>query len=146
MIGGGETFAEDLFYIGHQAHARGHTATVDLPDRDCFLWREWSSARTRRRLHAVVDVLVKRPDVDTERLSAFGISGGGLFVLQAAMFDLRIKAVAMCLAVVDARPLFATMPAALDTPEERAGWTSFHEGVVKSICWRYGVPMDHPEN
>ena len=37
------------------------------------------------------------------------------------------------------------MPAALDTPEERADWTSFHEGVVKSICWRYGVPMDHPE-
>ena len=148
MIGGGETFAEDLFfYIAHQAHARGYNfATVDLPGQG-LLPLEGMVFRTDTQapVKAVVDVLVKRPDVDTERLSAFGISGGGLFVPQAAMFDPRIKAVAMCSAVVDARPLFATMPAALDTPEERAGWTSFHEGVVKSICWRYGVPMDHPE-
>ncbi|NCC25958.1 MAG: alpha/beta hydrolase, partial [Deltaproteobacteria bacterium] len=63
---------------------------------------------------------------------------------QAAMHDPRIKAVAMNSAVVDAHALFATMPAALETPEQRGAWSSFHGDVVRSICWRYGVPLDEP--
>jgi len=74
----------------------------------------------------------------------YGFSGGGLFVPQAAMHDPRIKAIVMNSAVVDAHTLFATMPAAIATKTEIAGWSSFHAGVVASICWRYGVPMDEP--
>jgi hypothetical protein len=61
------------------------------------------------------------------------------------MFDPRIKAVVMTSAVVDARELFTTMPAVLEPPEKRNAWSSFHGDVVKSICWRYGVPLDEPE-
>ena len=55
------------------------------------------------------------------------------------MHDSRIKAIAMSSAVTDAYQLFSKMPAAVATPEEVAGWTSFHGNVVRSICWRYGV-------
>ena len=148
MIGGGETFAEDLFfYIAPQAHARGYNfATVDLPGQGMLpLQGITFRTDTNVAMKAVIDYLVSRPDVDRERLASYGFSGGGLFVPQAAMFDPRIKAVVMTSAVVDARELFATMPAVLETPEERASWSSFHGDVVKSICWRYGVPLDEPE-
>jgi len=46
--------------------------------------------------------------------------------------------------VVDAYPLFSTMPAVIATPEEKATWSSFHANVVKVICWRWGVSMDNP--
>jgi hypothetical protein len=60
------------------------------------------------------------------------------------MHDLRIKAIAMNSAVVDAYPLFSTMPAVLATKKEIASWTLFHGNIVKAICWRWGVPMDKP--
>ena len=66
MIGGGETFAEDLFfYIAHQAHARGYNfATVDLPGQG-MLPMEGMVFRTdtHAAMKAVVDALVKRSDV-----------------------------------------------------------------------------------
>ena len=142
MIGGGETFIEDLlFYIEPQAHARGYNfMTVDLPGQgmlplDGHIFR----TDTYVPMKKVVDYALNRPDVAPEKLAAYGISGGGLFVPQAAMHDTRIKAIAMNSGVVDAHRLFATMPAALASQEEIASWSSFHSSVVKSICWRYGV-------
>jgi dienelactone hydrolase len=87
---------------------------------------------------------VSRPDVDPKKLAAYGYSGGGGFVPMAAAKDSRLAAIAMNSGVVDAYPLFATMPAALATPAEKANWTSFHADVVRAICWRWGVPMDNP--
>ena len=148
MIGGGETFAEDLFfYIAPQAHARGYNfATMDLPGQgltpfDGKIFRSDESAPMK----AAVDYLLKRPEVDPKTLAAYGISGGGAFVPQAAQSDKRLKAIAMNSAVVDAYTLFATMPAATTKREDMANWSSFHAGVVKSISWRYGVPADQPE-
>jgi pimeloyl-ACP methyl ester carboxylesterase len=40
----------------------------------------------------VLDALVARPDVDPQRLAAYGISAGGYFVPRAAAFDRRIRA------------------------------------------------------
>ncbi|MCX5890380.1 MAG: alpha/beta hydrolase, partial [Deltaproteobacteria bacterium] len=106
-LGGGETFAEDLFfYIAPQAFARGYNfLTVDLP-------------------------------------------GQGLLPLEGKTFrpDMQVplKAVVMNACVVDARPLFATMPVVKATPKEIASWSSFHGNVVKTICWRWGVPTDQP--
>ncbi len=47
MVGGGETFAEDLyFYIDSQANERGwNFMTVDLPGQGLLPWRERSSGR-----------------------------------------------------------------------------------------------------
>lgn len=147
MIGGGETFIEDLyFYLGPQAHERGYNfLTVDLPGQGMqpasgHIFR----TDTYVPMRAVMDYALSRSDVDPERIAAYGISGGGLFVPQAAMHDSRMKAIAMNSAVVDAEELFATMPAARATEADKADWTSFHNGVVRSICWRYGVDPDTP--
>lgn len=146
MIGGGETFIEDLFfYIEPQAHERGYNfMTVDLPGQGLLpcagqVFRTDSYIPMKK----VVDYALSRPDVSPDKLAAYGISGGGLFVPQAAMHDSRLKAIAMSSAVVDAYPLFAAMPAAVASQEEIESWSSFHGDIVKSICWRYGV--DKPE-
>ncbi|WP_432738600.1 alpha/beta hydrolase family protein [Maridesulfovibrio sp. FT414] len=142
MIGGGETFIEDLFfYIEPQAHARGYNfMTVDLPGQGMMpLSGQVFRTDTNMAMKKVIDYALSRPDVDRNRLASYGISGGGLFVPQAAMHDSRIKAIAMNSGVVDAQRLFRTMPATQASPENIAEWSSFHAGVVKSICWRYGV-------
>ncbi|QGY42032.1 alpha/beta hydrolase [Pseudodesulfovibrio cashew] len=147
MIGGGETFAEDLyFYIAQEAFERGYNfMTVDLPGQG-MLPQSGHIFRTDTYvpMKAVVDLLLKRCEVDSARLAAFGYSGGGLFVPQAAMHDPRLKAIIMSAAVIDAEALFATMPAATDTAKDKQSWTSFHANVVRSICWRYGVDPDNP--
>ncbi|MBI9080679.1 MAG: alpha/beta hydrolase [Pseudodesulfovibrio sp.] len=147
MIGGGETYIEDLFfYIAPQAFERGYNfMTVDLPGQG-MLPHTGHVFRTDTNIpmKSVVDYALSRPDVAPQKLAAYGFSGGGLFVPQTAMHDSRLKAIAMNSAVVDAYPLFSTMPAALATPDEVASWSSFHGNVVKSICWRYGVDQDNP--
>lgn len=147
MIGGGETYIEDLFfYIAPQAFERGYNfMTVDLPGQG-MLPHTGHVFRTDTNIpmKSVVDYALSRPDVAPQKLAAYGFSGGGLFVPQAAMHDSRLKAIAMSSAVVDAYPLFSTMPAALATRDEVASWSTFHGNVVKSICWRYGVDQDNP--
>ena len=147
MIGGGETFAEDLFfYIAPQAYDRGYNfITVDLPGQG-LLPLEGKIFRPDMNvpMKAVVDYALSRPDVDPKRLAAYGYSGGGGFVPQAAMHDPRIKAIAMNSAVVDAYPLFSTMPVVLATKKEISSWSTFHSNIVKAICRRWGVPMDKP--
>ncbi len=67
MIGGGETFAEDLFfYIAPQAFARGYNfLTVDLPGQG-LLPLEGKTFRPDMQvpLKAVVDYALGRPEVD----------------------------------------------------------------------------------
>ncbi|QLA14768.1 alpha/beta hydrolase family protein [Desulfolutivibrio sulfoxidireducens] len=147
MLGGGETFAEDLiFYIMPQAIERGYNfMTLDMPGQG-ILPLEGKTFRPEMH-HAVekaVDYALARKDVDPARLAVFGISGGGGFAPQAAQHDPRIKAVIMNACVVDAYPLFASMtPVVTATPEKVATFTSFHGNTVKIVAWRWGVPMDN---
>jgi len=147
MIGGGETFAEDLFfYIAPQAYDRGYNfMTVDLPGQGLLpLAGKCFRPDMQVPLKAVVDYALGRPEVDPQRLAVYGYSGGGGFVPQAAMHDPRIKAIVMNACVVDARALFAIMPVVRATPPEIASWSSFHGNTVKLVCWRWGVPLDQP--
>ncbi len=147
MIGGGETFAEDLFfYIAPQAYDRGYNfLCIDLPGQGILpLEGKPFRADMNVPIKKVVDYALTREDVDPERLGVFGISGGGGFVPQAAMYDPRMKAIAMSSAVVDAYPLFAAMPVTKASSEEIASWSTFHDNIVKVINWRWGVPMDDP--
>ncbi|GFK95816.1 2,6-dihydropseudooxynicotine hydrolase [Fundidesulfovibrio magnetotacticus] len=147
MLGGGETFAEDLiFYIMPQAIERGYNfMTLDLPGQG-IMPLEGKVFRPEMHLAVkkAVDYLMTRKDVDRSRLAVYGISGGGGFAPQAAQHDKRIKAVVMNACVVDARPLFASMtPVVTATPEKVAGFTSFHGNTVKMVAWRWGVPFDN---
>ncbi len=146
MLGGGETFAEDLvFYIMAQAHERGYNfLTVDLPGQGLMPMRgKFFRPEMWKPVMAVVDHALKRPEVDPRRLAVYGISGGGGFAPQAAQHDRRIKAVAMNSCVVDAHRLFAAMtPVTSATPERVATWNSFHANTVKAVAWRWNVPLD----
>ena len=142
MIGGGETFMEDLyFYIAPQAFERGYNfITVDLPGQGLMPFNgKTFRTDTYVPMKLVVDYALKQPGVEPNQLAVYGISGGGLFVPQAAQHDPRIKAIAMNSAVVDAHSLFSTMPAAVASEKEMKSWTSFHRNIVEVICWRYGV-------
>ncbi|HUP93836.1 MAG TPA: alpha/beta fold hydrolase [Burkholderiales bacterium] len=45
---------------------------------------------------AALDELAKRPEIDGERLGAFGVSRGGLWVMRLAALDARVKALISC--------------------------------------------------
>jgi len=62
---------------------------------------------------AALDALAKRPEIDGERLGAFGVSRGGLWVIRLAAHDARVKALISC------APGGAGY---WGTPEERAEW------------------------
>ncbi|WP_052360176.1 alpha/beta hydrolase [Solidesulfovibrio alcoholivorans] len=146
MLGGGETFAEDLvFYSMPQAHQRGYNfMTLDMPGQG-LLPLEGMPFRPQMHQAATktVDYALSRPEVDPARLAVFGISGGGGFAPQAAQHDPRIKAVIMNACVVDAHPLFASMPPVVTaTPEKVKTFTPFHANTVKLIAWRWGLALD----
>jgi pimeloyl-ACP methyl ester carboxylesterase len=147
MLGGGETFAEDLvFYIMPQAIARGYNfMTLDLPGQGLLpLEGKVFRPQMQHSVRKAVDFLAARKDVDKSKLAVFGISGGGGFAPQAAEHDRRIKAVVMSSCVVDAEPLFASMtPVVSATPEKIATFSSFHGNTAKLVAWRWGVPMDN---
>jgi pimeloyl-ACP methyl ester carboxylesterase len=45
---------------------------------------------------AALDALAKRPEIDGNRLGAFGVSRGGLWVIRLAAHDARVKALISC--------------------------------------------------
>jgi pimeloyl-ACP methyl ester carboxylesterase len=146
MIGGGETFAEDLwFHIAPQAFERGYNfIAVDLPGQGVLPWEgKFFRAAMNVPISAVIDYALKRPEVDPRRFAVYGISGGGGFAPQAAMNDPRIKAVAVTAAVVDAERLFGTMPVATTTAQVMATFKSFHRNVVALVAYRWGVKADN---
>ncbi len=147
MLGGGETFAEDLiFYIMPQAIERGYNfITVDLPGQGLMpLEGKYFRAEMWKPVVAVVDKIIARKEIDKKRLAVYGISGGGGFAPQAAEHDKRLKAVVVNSCVVDAHPLFASMtPVTTATADKVASWASFHANTVKGVAWRWNVPMDN---
>lgn len=146
MIGGGETFAEDLFfYIARQAYERSYNfLTVDLPGQGLLpLEEKFFRADVEVPMKAVVDYALNRAGVDPNRLAMYGISGGGGFVPRSAQFDDRIKAIVMNSVVVDAHTLFAAMPVATMTEDKMKQWSSFKANTIRVIAWRWGVAMDN---
>lgn len=104
MIGGGESYVEDLYVWGGAAAVkRGYNALIiDLPGQgatalDGMVYRHDSEVPMKH----IVDYLLGREDVDSEGIVTFGISLGGYLVLRAASYEKRIKAVAASTPIVD---------------------------------------------
>ena len=143
MIGGSETFAEDLyFYIAPQTFERGYNfITVDLPGQGLLPFEgKYFRPEMDVAVKAVVDHVLKRSDVDPERLAVYGYSTGGFIAPRAAMNDKRIKAVAASHSVVDGYAEVANMPKM--TPEATKSWSSFKLGSYQAMAWRYGLKTD----
>jgi dipeptidyl aminopeptidase/acylaminoacyl peptidase len=94
--------------------------------------------REQDDLASVVDYLASRPDVDADRIGAFGFSMGGSTTLLAAARDPRIKAVAADSAWSDVRRWLRPSVAAVFTrPRDR-----FHALSLKLAEVRTGVDLD----
>jgi len=146
MIGGAETFAEDLFfYIAPQAFDRGYNfLTVDLPGQGLLpLEGKFLRPAMHVPVKAVVDYALGRRDVDPRRLAVYGYSTGGTIAPQAAMHDQRIKAVVASPCVVDVHAETAKTPQATATPEVVKGWSSFKRGTNQALAWRFGLKTDN---
>ena len=87
--------------------------TLDLPGQGLSAGQTRWGAAEERAVSAAVDWLSLRPEVDPERIGAFGLSFGGYIVLQSAVGERRLKALVL-----------ASTPEDLDAETRRAngGW------------------------
>ena len=96
IVGGGDTFAEDLhFWAGAAGPRRGYNVlSLELPGYGMSPTRElYLRANTEAPLGAAVDYVLDRVEVDAERLAAaYGISGGGYAVTRATAAEKRFRA------------------------------------------------------
>ena len=116
-VGGGETFAGDLYFWGGAAgHARGYNVIlIDFPGQGATAFAGLQHRHdTEVPMRWVVDYLVSRPDVDPEKIIASGVSLGGYIALRAVSFEKRIRACALSTPIVDwHQTLVDAMPRAL---------------------------------
>ena len=146
MIGGGETFIEDnVFYIASQTIKRGYNfITVDIPGQGILPAQgQFFRKDTETQMKAILDVVLKFPEVDPEKLAVYGISNGGYFVPRAATVEKRMKAIVISSAVVDNYRMFKEMPFSKDTQEEIDQWPAFKKAVTSAVAWRWGL---NPKN
>jgi len=153
MIGGGDTFVEDLYaYIGPAATKRGYNVLmVDLPGQGALpfeglTWR----ADVEVPMAAVVDYALARPDVDPEQLVTYGISGGGYLVPRAVTAEKRLKAAVACSAILDFTQAWDQDFIALHEKAERPilyravkRFMQWYRGayftLVDTYVWRFGA-------
>lgn len=121
MIGGADTFVEDLyFYIVPTALRRGYNVLfIDLPGQGSLPWNGlYWRAEMETPVSVVTDyALANFPQIDAERMAIYGISGGGYIVPRALMAEKRFKACVACSAILDFSKIWSPRAAAI---EERA--------------------------
>jgi dipeptidyl aminopeptidase/acylaminoacyl peptidase len=119
---GGDMYKEDREKYADGAMKEGMAAlVVDAPGTGQTSFAHapesvvaWQSA---------LDALQKRPEIDGNRLGAFGVSRGGLWVMRLAAIDSRIKGLISC------------APGGVGywgTPEERAEWRKAAEARART--------------
>lgn len=135
MIGGGDTFVEDLLlYIGPAGLKRGYNVlVVDLPGQG-ILPSDGLPMRpdVEGAMQAVVDAALSRPEVDPDRLAAYGISGGGYLVPRAACYEKRLKAIVACSMILDFYRHFAENTKLLRFAAMEGTWKH------RLFMWLYG--------
>lgn len=96
MIGGGDTFVEDLYYyIVPSGIKRDYNVLiVDLPGQGSLPYEglPWIP-ETEIPMGKVVDYLLEQKGIDENKIVAMGISGGGYLVPRAVTKEKRIKAI-----------------------------------------------------
>jgi pimeloyl-ACP methyl ester carboxylesterase len=109
---GGDMYKEDREKYAEGALAEGMAAlVVDAPGTGQTTFPH--APESVVAWQAALGALAQRPEIDGERLGAFGVSRGGLWVMRLAAHDARVKALISC------------APGGVGywgTPEERAEW------------------------
>ncbi|MEO8285236.1 MAG: alpha/beta fold hydrolase [Chloroflexota bacterium] len=154
MVGGGETFAEELyFWAAAPGATRGYnTLFIELPGQGSTpLNNLFYRANPEEPLKAVVDYALSLPDVDPERLYIYGVSRGGYMVARAAAKDKRIKACVLNAPVTDVYRMMKAELSGIEVDlrassqlEAALGWSPAHdpsviEVLLDRLCWQSGV-------
>jgi alpha-beta hydrolase superfamily lysophospholipase len=151
MIGGGDTFREDLFYFaGYPGWQRGYNVLmVDLPGQGKTpaqgLHFQVDAAKP---IAAALDWLESHAPIPPQQIAIYGISGGGYFSAQAVVADPRLQAWIASTPIVDMAQVFEReMGGTVKTP----GWflktVMRLEGAVnasaelnlKKYAWQFGT-------
>ena len=152
MIGGGDSYREDLFYFaGYPAWRRGYNALmVDLPGQGSAPMRGLTfRADMAAPISAALDFLAAHAACPPEKVAIYGVSGGGFFTAQAATSDRRIGAWIASTPITDLAQIFRKeFGAALKAP----GWLlrlalgvagAVNESAalnLKKYAWQFGTP------
>ncbi|MGE5602229.1 MAG: alpha/beta hydrolase family protein, partial [Nitrososphaerales archaeon] len=138
VVGGIETFAEDLYFmVAPAALRRGfNVLAVDLPGQGLNPAQKlYLEARSDRAVRAVVDYAVAHPEVDTGHLALFGFSWGGHIALKGAVNEPRIKALI-------ANPATHNMfSSALAQQSSNGRGDPVVRLVFQQLAWRFGLSL-----
>ncbi len=150
MVGGGDTFREDLFYFaGYPGWKRGYNVIMaDLPGQGVTPNRGLHfRVDMERSISAVLDWLETRAASKLEQIAIYGVSGGGYFTSQGVAADPRIKAWIASTPIFDVAEIFRReFRSALKAP----GWLlnmfmrltgTFNKSSeinLKKYAWQFG--------
>ncbi len=151
MVGGGDTFREDLFYFaGYPGWKRGYNVLmVDYPGQGLMPDRGMPYQLDMvPPVSASLDWLEANATVKPEQIAMYGVSGGGWISTQVVAADPRIKAWIPATPIYDIARVFeqemgaaAAAPAwVLNTTLKVVG--SFNEASVINLdkyAWQFGV-------
>ena len=122
MVGGGDTFREDLFcFAGYAGWKRDYNVLmVDLPGQGKTPGRGLHfRTDSYVAISTVIDWLEDQTRREAGDLALFGVSGGGYFSAQAVVADKRVKAWVASTPITDVAKVFRSeMAGAIRTP----GW------------------------
>lgn len=151
MIGGGDSYREDLYYFaGEPGWRRGYDVLmVDLPGQgklpgDGLTFRPDMAAP----ITTIIDWLEQEAPGRTEHLAIYGVSGGGYFTAQAVARDTRIKAWIASTPIIDMALVFQReFGAVLKTPGWLLGLGAWIAGLrdaskrltYRKYGWQWGV-------
>ncbi len=136
-LNGAESIAEDVYWwCGAEAIERGYnvfvvdnpgdTATRIYNDR---LLNEGAGDDT---LYSQVDYLLRRPEVDTDKVFAYGISMGGYRAGRLGQIDNRLTGIVANAPMLDASKVLDTVRQVYKAPKDAQGWG-------KRMCWQHRV-------
>lgn len=109
VIGGGDTYREDLYFFGGAMGCRGgyNVVLVDLPGQGktpaAGLYFRYDMELP---VAAIIDHLTETGRIDGGKIIVYGISGGGYFASRAAAFEKRIAALAASTPIFDMYSVF----------------------------------------
>jgi pimeloyl-ACP methyl ester carboxylesterase len=110
LLPGADSTKEELYDLAQHILRRGMAvAAFDGPGQGAVSLSMKMRADYEIAVIAILDSLLKRPDIDTARVALCGISYGGLFALRAAAIDQRIRAVVSVSSWYSPAGRFATM-------------------------------------
>lgn len=151
MVGGGDTFREDLFYFaGYPGWKRGYNVVmVDLPGQGITPNRgQHFRVDMEKPIGAVLDWLEAHSATRPEKIAIYGVSGGGYITAQGVYTDPRIKAWIASTPIFDLAEVFRReFGSALKTP----GWAlntfmrlagAFNESAqinLDKYAWQFGT-------